>query len=344
MNAPAAVNGPAVPATIEHRPQLAPLVAGSRPKPIVPTDMDQVWRFANIVVKSGMAPKGMEKAEAITVAIMHGLEVGLTPLMALQRIAVINGRPSIWGDAAIGLVRASGLCEYVQELISGEGDHMVAICRAKRKGEKEPIERSFSVGDAKKAGLWGKAGPWQQYSKRMLQMRARAFTLRDLFADVLGGLYIAEELEGLEEDHQIKDVTPRPVVKAKDRPELPAAIPARTTVQSEPIEELELSETQIAPPPSSKKPLPPPAKARKPTQDTSDIPMELRRNAPPADQPEAFREWMVVQLGNIKTTDDVGKLWDGHVAPNIENEQILPPDLDDLTAMFAERQTEIANR
>ena len=45
------------------------------------------------------------------IAIMHGLEVGLSPLSALQRIAVINGRPTIWGDGALALVKASGLCE-----------------------------------------------------------------------------------------------------------------------------------------------------------------------------------------------------------------------------------------
>jgi hypothetical protein len=51
----------------------------------------------------------------------------------------------------------------------------------------------FSVADAKKASLWGKAGPWQSYPDRMLQMRARGFGLRDKFADALRGLSIAEE-------------------------------------------------------------------------------------------------------------------------------------------------------
>src|SRR3990167_6771832 len=87
------------------------LEAGARPQPIIPTNIEQVYRLADAVSKSGMAPRGMEKPETITIAIMHGLEIGLTPLQALQRIAVINGRPAIWGDGAMGLVRASGLCE-----------------------------------------------------------------------------------------------------------------------------------------------------------------------------------------------------------------------------------------
>lgn len=324
----------------------APLTAGARPKPIVPTDMDQVWRFAQIVAKSGIAPKDMQKPETITVAIMHGLEVGLTPLMALQRIAVINGRPSIWGDAAIGLVRASGLCEYVQEMVIGDGDNMVATCRAKRKGEKDPIERTFSVADAKKASLWGKTGPWQQYPKRMLQMRARAFTLRDLFADVLGGLYIAEELEGLEDDRPMKDVTPRPVVRAQASPELPPTVPARRP--PEPTEAGDAAPQRNAPeaaPTTGGRPLPPLARGPRPKPSDADteIPGFLRRAAPPADEPETFREWIIEHLGFATTIDAVEQLWATSVQPNIDAEQIMPSDLEDLSSLFARRRSEIMN-
>ena len=186
------------------------LEAGARPQPIIPTNIEQVYRLADAVSKSGMAPRGMEKPETITIAIMHGLEIGLTPLQALQRIAVINGRPAIWGDGAMGLVRASGLCEYVKEDAAGEGDKLTASCTVKRKGEADAVVRTFSVADAKRAKLWGKQGPWTEYPQRMLQMRARAFALRDVFADVLGGLYLAEELQ----DVPMKDATPRPPAPA----------------------------------------------------------------------------------------------------------------------------------
>ncbi len=179
-------------ATIDPRPAL---VAGARPTAIVPQSMDEAYRLAKAVCVAGMAPKGLDTPEKAMVAIMHGLEVGLTPMAALQRIAVVNGRPTIWGDGAMGLVRGSGACEFIRETIAGDGDAMKATCQAKRKGETEPIVATFSVADAKKAGLWGKQGPWQQFPKRMLQMRARAFCLRDGFADVLGGLYLREEIE-----------------------------------------------------------------------------------------------------------------------------------------------------
>lgn len=179
-------------ALAEPRPQL---VAGGKLSAIVPQTMDEAYRMARAVCMAGMAPKGMDTPEKAMIAIMRGMEVGLTPFQALDKIAVVNGRPTIWGDGAMALVRGSGICEFIRETIEGEADGMVATCKAKRKGEPEPIVGVFSVADAKKAGLWGKQGPWQQFPKRMLQMRARAFALRDGFADVLGGLYLREEIE-----------------------------------------------------------------------------------------------------------------------------------------------------
>lgn len=200
------------------------LVTGNRPAPIVPTDMDSAYRLGKAICIAGMAPKGMDTPEKCMIAIMRGLEVGLTPFMALDKIAIVNGRPVIWGDGAIGLVRGSGLCEFVKERIEGQNDARVAVCETKRRGEVEPIRRTFSVADAKKAGLWGKQGPWQQYPERMLQMRARAFALRDGFADVLGGLYLREEIE---DDRAPRDVTP-----PRDEPPTPPAIELKPSTPS----------------------------------------------------------------------------------------------------------------
>jgi hypothetical protein len=103
---------------------------------------------------------------------------------------------------------ASPVCESVTETIDGEGDNMVATCTAKRRGYEKPTVVRFSVADAKKAGLWGKSGPWTQYPRRMLQLRARGFALRDAFPDVLKGLVTAEEAQ----DYPTTPATPEPVV------------------------------------------------------------------------------------------------------------------------------------
>lgn len=237
-------------AVIEPRPNLA---AGARPIAIVPTTMDEAYRLAKAVCLAGMAPYGLDTPEKAMVAIMHGLEIGLTPMMALQKIAVVNGRPTVWGDAAIGLVRASGLCEWIKETVEGDGDARVAVCEAKRKGEPISIKRAFSVADAKTAKLWGKSGPkgptpWVTMPDRMLQMRARAFCLRDGFADVLGGLYLKEELD----DGSADNAAPR----AAKTPPAPPQIAPPTQPALEAPREPEKPAPRTPPNPHATKPTP----------------------------------------------------------------------------------------
>lgn len=169
---------------------------------LVPSNLEQMWRLAVIMAKSGLMPKGLQTPEAVCVAVQMGLEVGLTPMQAVQNIAVINGRPAVWGDSGIALVEASGLLEDFRETITEDNGVIKATCWAKRKNRPTPVERTFTTMDAKQAGLHGKEGPWRQYPKRMTQMRARWWVLRDLFADVLKGLKAAEEVQ------DILDVTP----------------------------------------------------------------------------------------------------------------------------------------
>lgn len=162
-----------------------------------PSTFAELDRFAQVAAKSKMVPTAYQnKPEDIMLAIQMGSELGLAPMQSLQGIAVINSRPSVWGDALIGLCRSSAACEDIAEKIEGDGDNRTAYCVAKRKGA-SPVTGRFSVADAKRANLWGKQGPWAQYPDRMLQMRARAFALRDAFPDVLKGLHVAEEVRDI---------------------------------------------------------------------------------------------------------------------------------------------------
>lgn len=155
-----------------------------------PQTFEQALTFSQYLADSEMVPKDFKgKPGNCLIAMQWGAELGLKPLQALQGIAVINGRPSLWGDAVIALVRSSPACEYISESQTATE----ATCKVKRRGEPEQ-ERTFSMTDAKVAGLLNKQGPWSQYPKRMMQMRARAFALRDVFPDVLKGMPVAEEV------------------------------------------------------------------------------------------------------------------------------------------------------
>lgn len=176
-----------------------------------PAFVKSMMDFAKLISDSDLAPKDFKGKPGNTlIAIQMGLEVGLAPMQAIQNIAVINGRPCVWGDAMLAIVQGSGKLEYIKEWAEGT----VAYCETKRKGYPETHTTTFSDDDAKKAGLLGKQGPWQTAPARMRQMRARAFNLRDQFADVLRGLNSSEEVQ----DYQVIEAKPKPITISENIP------------------------------------------------------------------------------------------------------------------------------
>ena len=173
------------------------------------TNSAEMMRFASQVITSGLAPASFKTPAQVLVAMQMGAELGLKPMASLQHIAVISGRPSIYGKAVAGVVMRSGLCEDWREFIDGEGEKLTAVCRAKRKGLPEWKEARFSYEDAKRAGLLGKSGPWTQYFRDMLGHKARARCFGTLFADVLCGLPVMEDVREVYDAAPLAD-TPRP--------------------------------------------------------------------------------------------------------------------------------------
>ena len=155
-----------------------------------PASVKEGMELAAWIAKSDLAPRDYkDKPQNVLIAMQMGLEVGLSPMQSIQNIAVINGRPSIWGDSMLALCQNHRDFEFIDE---NHSTNEKGVCIVKRRGM-EPQTRTFTVEDAKKAGLWGKQGPWQTSPARMLKLRARAFALRDTFADALRGLQSAEE-------------------------------------------------------------------------------------------------------------------------------------------------------
>jgi hypothetical protein len=168
---------------------------------LVPKGFEEAMKIAEVLATSGVVPQGLvNKPQACFVAISFGMEVGLPPMQAVQNIMVVNGRPSIWGDAALALVFGSGVVKDVEEdapdvaLEQGYGRCRVALSNGR------VVERRFSIDEAKKAKLWTKTGPWQDYPGRMLQMRARSWALRDACPHVLKGMTIREEAQDIAVD------------------------------------------------------------------------------------------------------------------------------------------------
>jgi hypothetical protein len=193
-----------------------PVESGNAISAIVPRNVDEAYRLAQaLAVSDGMIPSAYRgKPNEVMAAILHGMEIGLPPMQAVRQIAVINGRSALWGDALPALVQRAG--HHVDVEIEGDGQDAVAVATLTRGDTGKQIVRRFSMADAKRAGLAGKQGPWQQYPLRMIAMRARAFAIRDGAADALMGLAIADEVSDYGPD-AARDVTPKRAAPAPGR-------------------------------------------------------------------------------------------------------------------------------
>jgi hypothetical protein len=171
------------------------------------SNMTEAMELARMMSSSALAPKDFKnKPDDTLIAMMMGNELGLNPMQSIQNIAVINGRPCIWGDAMLALVQNHPSFDEIEETF--DDSKMTAICTVTRKGGKPHVSK-FSQEDAVLAGLWGN-NTWKKYPKRMLAMRARGFALRNQFADALLGLITREEALDYPDEKEINPVVAIP--------------------------------------------------------------------------------------------------------------------------------------
>lgn len=179
-----------------------------------PQTVEDTRKFCQMLAATEFVPKAFRgKPDSIMVVGAMGARLGVDVFTAMAGIADINGKPCVYGDLMMAVCQNHPEFEDCLESVDGKAyeDTFSAICTVKRKG-RDPVTRTFSVIEAKEAGLWKKAGPWTSMPQRMLQMRARAFALRDTFADALAGMHAVEEMEGL------VDVTASASVRSEPKP------------------------------------------------------------------------------------------------------------------------------
>jgi hypothetical protein len=161
---------------------------------VAPQNMTEVFRFAELIAQSSFVPKEMRgKPGDVLAAIQYGAELDIPPLQAIQGIAIINGRPSMWGDLLLAKMLAHPEIDDIIETFDAQS--MTATCtvlRSRPNKSQRSVSRSFSWDDAKTAKLSSR-DTYQAYGRRMLAMRARGFAFRDAAADILRGVWIREE-------------------------------------------------------------------------------------------------------------------------------------------------------
>lgn len=264
-----------------------------------PQTLKEAMELATVLASSNMLPKQFqEKPENVLVAMMWSKNLNIPAIQGMQYIAVVNGRPSLYGDGLLAVCMNSGLLLDIKEEFKQEGENFVAFCTVTRQGKETPVVGTFSVNDAKRAGLWGKAGPWTQYPKRMLKMRARSFALRDAFPDVLSGMASAEEME------DVIDVRPAPAAEAAP------AQAEMTETRKMPRRRKAKAEEQ----PAEVAPVPEPEQTQpEPVAEAAPAPEQVEPVVEQAAEPEAStQEWeqaILAKLEKITSEDERKRLW-----------------------------------
>ena len=181
--------------------QKTKIILGS---PYMPQEFDGKMRLAEVLHKSGLCPKGMNSIEKVFVALQYGHELGLSPMIAVQNIPVVNGRPSLMTTVMMGIIRASGKVIDLKEEEILDGNKIIGFeVTGKRKDTGNTVYKGkFTLEDAEKAGLVGKDGEvikdnWK-YPAGMLLYRAQSRFAKDSCPELFAGLLTKEEAENLE--------------------------------------------------------------------------------------------------------------------------------------------------
>ena len=185
---------------------------------LVAGNFEEAMTIAKMLAGSKLVPQQYQgHPEDVLIACSWGESLGLKPLSALNAIAVVNGRPQLFGDALKALIMKHGTIEE-----NWDNEQGVWTMTAHRKGFPD-VTWSYGYNDAIAAGhvsynpqsnTFGlgarKSEAWVKYTKRMCQLKCRNFVIRDAFPDVIQGI----DIEGSDDDAmQISEVQTEPVTE-----------------------------------------------------------------------------------------------------------------------------------
>lgn len=182
------------------------------PKPIEPTDLNEVMTFAQVAVRSGTF--GLKNIEEAAFRILYGRELGMSVFQSIMGIDIIQGRPGLKAGTVASLIQRSGRYEYRV----GDWDHLKCVIEFFDGGQVLG-KSTFTIEDAKRAQVFKEGSNWSKYPKAMLFARAITQGARAYCPSIFfGPVYSSEELaDGVEYvDAQIVET---PVEPATTQPE-----------------------------------------------------------------------------------------------------------------------------
>lgn len=213
-NAPPQQNGGT--AVAKPRPQNAVKRVETNPLLMSAEHWSRLKEVCSMAVASGMLPKHVDTPQKAFTVAMKGNELGFTPMYALEHLSVINGKPTIGGQAMLMLILSRGGPGTVCDLVTPVEDELkYGEWEMQRPGR--PARRfKFTMEDAKRAEVLGNTG-WKKYPRAMLRWRALAEGARIIFPDIIAGLYLHEEMGAVvDESGNFSTVDFRKVHAAKE--------------------------------------------------------------------------------------------------------------------------------
>ena len=166
------------------------------PLQLMPQSFADKYKMAGVLCNSGMLPVGLNTPEKVCVALEWGHELQLPPMVAVNNIAVINGKPTLSADIMHAIAKRNpeyGGLKWLQL------SDTVAECVITRTTATYTEETAgyYDIDMARNANLLSKDN-WKKYPQRMLKHRALSYALRDAFPDILAGIYSPEEMDGVQ--------------------------------------------------------------------------------------------------------------------------------------------------
>lgn len=160
-----------------------------------PMSFAEIQAMAKYLQGSRLLPGALRGKEVdIAFVIATGQELGLPPTAALRAVRIIDGQPVLSADAMVAIALKSGAAEYFRKVESNE---QRAVYETWRKGASASQRGEFRIEDAERAELLGdgddKDPSWQKHPAAMLRARAKAMLARDVYPDVLMGVYTEDE-------------------------------------------------------------------------------------------------------------------------------------------------------
>lgn len=195
--------------------------------------LEETLSLGKVLASSGFFSDSRDAAQAVT-KILAGRELGIGAIAAMTGIYIVKGRVTMSANLMAAQIKRSGRYTYRVARLDDTGCELVFF-----EGGQEIGRSSFTAADAKAAGLWGSSDPWKKTPRNMLFARAMSNGAKWYTPDIFAGpVYTPDELDSAGPDIAPVVVEPAVNVATGEVLERPAALPAPTGRDLNPVKAL----------------------------------------------------------------------------------------------------------